>query len=140
MRRGDRSVPTGETTFTGFAIASKLGGAACGELHPAIAHKFFDINYGRDVVRRRAAQNICARCVVAPECLQQALHGPSPQPRGVVAGVSAAAIRTARSWLAYESGVLDEVPKSIRPSWLPRPEAAETVEQMLVELDDGVER
>lgn len=140
MRRGDRSVPNMETTFAGFAVTSELDGAACAELHPNVAHKFFDIDFARDVVRRKAAQNICARCVVAPECLQAALHGPAPQPRGVVAGVSAAAIRQARSWLAYESGVLDRAPRSSRPAWLPRPEAAETIEQMLIEHEDGVER
>lgn len=140
MRSGDQSVLNTEATFTGFATSNELDGAACAELNPAVAHKFFDIDYNRDVVRRRAAQNICARCVVAPECLQQALHGPGLQPRGVVAGISVGAIRRARSWLAYESGVLDRPPDSTRPDWLQRPEAAETVEQTLVELEDGVDR
>jgi hypothetical protein len=140
VRSGERSVPNVEASFTGFAIKDGLDGAACGELNPAVAHKFFDINYRRDVLRRKAAQNICAQCVVAPECLEKALHGPAPPGRGVVAGVAASHIRAARSWLSYESGLTDEAPKDPRPEWLQRPEAAETVEQMKTEIEEGVER
>lgn len=141
MRRGERSVPGAETTFTGFSVSSELDGAACAELNPAIAHKFFDIDYRRDVLRRKAAQNICGRCVVAPECLEIALHGPAaPLARGVIAGVSASEVRRARSWISYELGVLGSPPQSARPAWLPRSEAAETAEQMRVELEDGVDR
>jgi hypothetical protein len=140
MRKGDRSLPQGEQTFTGFAIDRTLDDGACLELHPAVAHRFFDINFQRDVLRRKAAQNICAHCVVAPECLQQALHGPEPRARGVIAGMSTSEVRRARSWLSYEAGLRDNPPTRNRPRWLPRPDAAETVEQTLVELDDGVER
>ncbi|MBZ5735124.1 WhiB family transcriptional regulator [Nocardioides sp. TRM66260-LWL] len=135
----DGSPRTGELELGAYG-ARNLDGAACLELNPLVAHKFFDINFQRDVVRRKAAQNICARCVVAPECLQNALHGPAPPTRGVIAGLSAHEVRRARSWLAFETGALEKAPRRPRPQWLPRPDAAETTEQTLVELDEGIER
>lgn len=140
MRRGEANVPENEPSFTSFAVGSELDGAACGELNPRVAHKFFDINFQNNVLRRKAAQNICARCVVAPECLERALHGPLPPERGVIAGISATEVERARMWLNYEVGHQEQPPRKARPSWLPRPEAAETAEQTLVELDDGVDR
>ena len=115
---------------------NELEGSECGQLHPDVAFKFFDINFQHDVVRRKAAQNICARCVVAPECLEQALNGPQMRGRGVIAGMSVHEVDQGRAWRRYELGLSDHPPKSPRPIWLTRPDATETVEYARIEEEE----
>jgi hypothetical protein len=116
-----------------------LEGAACAEINMTVVDKFFDIDAHRDRLRAQAARNICARCVVQPECLEDALNGPAIK-RGIVAGITSNELEGARSWRRYELGYRETPPRQERPDWLPRPEAAETVEQMRVEEELGVAR
>jgi hypothetical protein len=133
-----RSVARPSQYWQGMLAGSvnELEGSECGTINPEVAHKFFDIDASKDVLRRRAAQNICARCIVQPECLQLALYGPMPPRRGIVAGLAAGEILRARSWLRYELGGTDQVPKTKRPEWLPFSEAADAAEVARMELDE----
>ena len=114
---------------------NRLEGANCADLPGFVVDKYFDCHVGTEPFRARVAKMICARCVVMEACREEALSMPGLQRRGVIGGVDAAEIRRARRWLAYETGVTNEVPPVPRPDWLTRSEAAETVEQDRVEQD-----
>lgn len=111
-----------------------LEAAECLTLNPAVRANFYDIDTSKDPIRAKAAKNICSRCVVAPECLQDALNGPKFE-RGIMAGLSASEIKTGRQWLAFELGIRATLPLRERPLWLPRSEASEMVESLRVAAD-----
>jgi hypothetical protein len=116
-----------------------LEGANCGGLPGVIVDKYFDCNSAREPLKAMVAKAICGRCIVREDCLEDALHG-NGMDRGIVAGITAHALDRGRAWRRYELGYRDAVPNRPRPEWLTRPEAAETVEQMRVEEELGVER
>ncbi|MCW3078506.1 MAG: hypothetical protein JWO32_3115 [Bacteroidetes bacterium] len=113
---------------------NQLEGANCADLPGFVIDKYFDCNASNEPLKRNVALAICGRCAVREACRDQAFNGTIPD-RGVIGGVTAGLLRTAREWRAYEIGARSAVPRSPRPDWLPRPEAAETVEQDLVERD-----
>lgn len=112
-----------------------LEGANCADLPGFVIDKYFDCNVGREPLRAMVGQAICSNCVVIEACRQEALTMPNPPTRGIIAGVSAQSVRDARRWQAYEAGIVDAVPPVPRPEWLPRSEAADTVEQGRLEDD-----
>lgn len=121
---------------------SNLEGAACSELSTQVVDHLFEASQ-RTVAGRvmaQAAINICTHhCPVLDECRLSTLNGPLRR-SGIQAGLTSQGIRDARDWQAYELGVRPNLPRGARPDWVPRSDASETVEQMLVEDDLGVDR
>lgn len=117
-----------------------LEGANCADLPPQVIDKYFDSHVRWQPFLARTAMAICSRCVVLTECREQAFNMPNLPERGVIGGVAVAEIRRARAWRTYELGQRPTPPQGERPAWLTRPDAAETIEQALTELEEGVER
>lgn len=113
---------------------NRLEGANCADLPGFVIDKYFNCHAANEPLKRQVALAICGRCAVREACRDQAMNGPSPQ-RGVVGGLVANQIRIARAWRSFEIGARDTAPNDPRPDWLLRPDAAETVEQGLVEND-----
>ena len=114
---------------------NRLEGANCADLPGFVVDKYFDCHAANEPLLRDVALAICRRCVVIEECRDQAFNGPW-RGRGVIGGVTAGELRTGREWRAYELGYRDQVPRSPRPEWLQRPEAAETAEEAELAADD----
>lgn len=112
-----------------------LEGANCADLPGFVIDKYFDSNVAHEPFRARVAKAICSRCVVLETCRDEALNMAGLPERGVIGGVAVVEIRRARAWRSYELGLRAQPPAGDRPSWLERPEAAETVEQGLIEAD-----
>lgn len=111
-----------------------LEGAACAEINMKVVDHFFDIEVSKNTLLAKAAKNICARCVVVPECLDLAMNGPRRQ-HGIVAGTTVTQINKARAWHRYELGDRDTPPPYPRPAWLQMPEAAHMAEWSRLEGD-----
>lgn len=114
---------------------NRLEGANCADLPGFVVDKYFNCNVNREPLRAQVAKAICARCVVLDECRDVTLNQPNLPDRGIVAGLPARHFQRARSWRRYELGLTETPPRAPRPEWLARPEAAETTEQGLVEID-----
>ena len=112
-----------------------LEGANCADLPGFVVDKYFDCNAAREKFRAQTAKAICSRCVVLEECREEALAMYQAPERGVIGGVTANELHRARSWRSYELGLRPTAPRRARPSWLPRADAAETVEQARTETD-----
>lgn len=112
-----------------------LEGANCADLPGFVIDKYFDCHPTREPLRAMVARAICANCVVIEECRTEVLQMANLPHRGIIAGVSTDSVRIARRWQAYETGIVDRIPPKPRPEWLPRSEAAETIEQARVEND-----
>lgn len=117
-----------------------LEGANCADLPAFVADKYFNSNAAWQPFLARTAKAICSRCMVLELCREEALNMPHLQKGGVIGGVGVAEIRRARAWRSFELGLRPTPPPSDRPDWLARPEAAETIEQGLLEAEEGVER
>ena len=117
---------------------SSLEGASCADLNPLVIDKFFAP--GATPIYRKAARNICARCVVLDDCRLNALRFALTRGFGIVGGMSPEDLKRARACELFENGERDTPPRGERPDWLPRSEATETVEQTWVEVELGVER
>lgn len=112
-----------------------LEGANCADLPGFVIDKYFNCNEHKEPLQAAVGRAICGHCVVREECREQALNMPGLQTHGIIGGVNAFEIRRARAWRRYEVGITDAPPRSKRPEWLSRPDAAETVEQDRVESD-----
>ena len=114
---------------------NRLEGANCADLPGFVIDKYFNSSVQQEPLQAMVGFAICRRCVVREACRDQALNMPGLQAKGIIGGVSVAEIRRARKWRDYEEGFTDQVPAGVRPDWLPRSEAAETVEQARLESD-----
>lgn len=117
-----------------------LEGANCADLPAFVADKYFNANVQKQPFLARTAMAICSRCVVLELCREEALNMAHLPSRGVIGGVTAVEIQRARRWRNYELGQRATPPPHERPEWLSRPDAAETIEQALLEAEEGVER
>ena len=114
---------------------NRLEGANCAGLPGFVIDKYFDCDVGKEPFKARTALAICAHCAVIEACREQAMLMPRLPQRGVLGGETVRTLRRARSWRNYETGALDNVPEGPRPEWLPRADAAETVEQARLEAN-----
>ncbi|MET4003896.1 hypothetical protein ABIB48_002634 [Arthrobacter sp. UYCu511] len=92
-----------------------LEGAACAELAPGIAEKYFDINPQRQKFEAQTARAICGGCAIRAVCLEQALNKPRTQITGITAGLAPSQIRALKLWHQYDLGELAEEPPYRRP-------------------------
>ncbi len=97
--------------------------------------KYFGCNAGTEALRAKVAKAICENCVVLFDCRDQALTMVNLPTKGVIGGVTASEVWRARGWRNYEAGLNDRTPEVSRPDWLPRSDAAETVEEWRVTID-----
>jgi hypothetical protein len=112
-----------------------LEGANCADLPGFVVEKYFECHSRYEPLKRMVALAICGNCDVLEACRTQALNTPTPPTRGVIAGMPATHMKTARAWRRYEQGDTEKPPRSPRPAWLPMTDATEAVERIRLEDD-----
>ena len=110
-------------------------GANCADLPAFVIDKYFGSNAHLERFNAEVARAICSHCVVLELCRDEALTMYHPPKRGIIAGISAHELSSARRWRMYEQGLTDQVPRPTRPSWLTQTDATERAEQSRLEAD-----